>query len=154
MSNLLVHSPADIARYAAIQGSQGITPPVPPNVAANLSWPIYATKEPDRPDEVITTYDTTGIDEGRSQPTGEIFSQYGVQWRIRGANQRIARQKAESLRIWLSETLYNSLVTIDGTQYLVQCFSNIGQLLDLKEIPNTKRRIFTINCTITIRRLN
>lgn len=154
MSNLLLHSPARVIQRILISDGQGTEPNLWLNGSTGSAWPCYSSKEPDRPDEVLTVYDSTGTEDGRSMLDGELFTHYGIQIRVRGATQQIARQKIESVRLYMSETLYNKMINVDGTEYLVQCFSAIKQVLDLKEIPNSKRRLFTINATIPIRRLN
>ena len=59
MSGSLAHLPEDIVRYLLIDLSVGTLP------SDVDDWPIYATQEPDKPDNVITVYGTEGNKHGR-----------------------------------------------------------------------------------------
>lgn len=144
MPGTLLHSPADIVRRVLIAASLGTDPP-------NTSWPIYAGSEPDSPDSVITIYDTTGVDSGRTAPDRERQEHHGIQVRIRAPNHRDGYVKSRAIAVGL-DTIYQSSVTIDGTTYLVHSITRTSDVIPLgKEAPSSKRRLFTINALVMVR---
>ena len=78
MSDVLLHSPADVLRYALIDLGVGTLP------TDNGDWPIQVAAQSDTPDETLTIYDTLGIDDGRHMGDGERFEHHGIQIRVRG----------------------------------------------------------------------
>jgi hypothetical protein len=123
-------------------------------------WPIYCAGEPDSPDEVITVYDTSDRSDGRSMITGETCYHRGVQLRVRARDHLAGRVRAESLRHFLDEGIYRNGVTVPdlvGTgshSYCVHCVSNTMILTLGKEIPASKRSLFTVNATVVLRALD
>lgn len=147
MSLVFLHPPADIIRWLMIDLGLGTNP------SLGSSWPIYYSSEPDTPDEVITVYNTTGIIDGRSSIDGEIWEHYGFQVRVRSTKNRLARVKIDSIARSLSETAYNSLVTIDGNSYIVAAINRKGSVIDIgKETPTSERSVFTLNAISAIYR--
>lgn len=149
MSGDLAHSPADIIRYALINASGGTLP------TNNGSWPIYCNSEPDSPDNCITIYDTEGRQHGRSMIDGERQEHYGVQVRVRAADPPTGFTKAQDLALLLDKTIINANVSISSTNYIVYTVSRSGNVISLGyDTPLSKRRLFTMNATISLRQLN
>lgn len=139
------HSPADILRWVLVGLNLGTDPTV------GGAWPIYAAGEPDQPDDCITTYDTTGTDDGRSMIDGEVFRNPGVQVRIRSTDHSTGWVKADAIFAALGQSIRNYYIVIGSTRYLVSCVTNIGNVIALgKETSSTKRSLFTINATIVV----
>ena len=147
----LTHSPADVTRWCLIALGLGADPE-----ASNV-WPIYATSEPDAPDSVLTVYDTVGQSDGRSMNGGELFTQHGIQVRVRAPTHgNSGWTKADAIRHALAVSVYDEEVAIADTasRYLVSCYSRIGEVMVLgKDAPTSKRSLFTINALVSLRQL-
>ena len=152
MSGNLTHSPAQIIRDLLVDLGLGVLP------SAGGLWPIFVTGIPDSPDSIITITDTLGTSDGRLQPTGEATEHPGFQVAIRDANHQDGWEKANAIRVALSETILLNTVSITdnvgtGTStYTVHAVSKIGGVIVLgKELPTSKRHLFTINATVALR---
>ena len=146
----LVHSPADIVAQLLIDLGLGTDP------TTNGTWPIYVGREPTIPDNCITVYDTAGVDDGRSMIDGETWNHYGFQVRVRSVDHRTGWVKADTISSTMAMNVLRTSTTItdsDGTKtnYRIQCIARIGDTLKLgKEVPTSKRDIFTVNATMTL----
>lgn len=147
MSVALLHSPGDITRWLLIGLGLGADP------EESTVWPIFATSEPDAPDNCLTLYDTTGSDDGSSMIDGELYTHHGVQVRIRAATHSGGGYaKASAIRHALAELVHDETVHVGATTYLVQCYARIGEVLTLgKDAPNSKRSLFTLNATVSLK---
>lgn len=138
----LIHSPAEI--IAQLLRNLGET------------WPVYATGEPADPDNVITTFDTTGANDGSSMIDGEQYGHLGVQIRVRAATHRGGGwAKAHSIAQLLDRSTHNVIVTVDSTSYLVYDVSRNGPavLAIGKDSPTSRRNIYTINMSVAVRQI-
>ena len=152
MSGLLDHSPADIIRYLLINLGHGCDPEVGTNPG---EWPIYVSMEPSSPDDVITVFGTTSVHQGRTQVDGEVQEREGIQIRVRCTNYPDGYEKIEQISIALDEDLYGTGVTIDNATYLVHAWSRTSGPIELgKQVPQTKRELFTLNGTITVKQIS
>lgn len=151
---LLQHSIADIMRYALVSVGVGTFPVTAPQIPKSSDWGIYAEGEPSSPDNVVTLYETQGIDDGRDMITGEKFGAYGFQVRIRAVDHKTGILKANQIKTTMelkAGGIYDLGVTIDGINYTVHAVSKIGQILSIgKEVPKTKRSLFTINAVMNV----
>jgi hypothetical protein len=142
-----LHSPADIARWVLI----GLAVVSDPDTA--LAWPCFTGAEPPSPDEAVTTYDTAGGPYGRSMPDGDILGTVGFQVRVRATTHGRGWAKAEQLQEALA-SVYQRVVTIGTTSYLVRAIVQIGDVLSLgRESPTSRRLLFTINAQLVYERL-
>ncbi len=147
MSVYLHHSPARILAQALIQLGLGSNP----TLAA--AWPVYATYEPAHPDDVISTYDSVGINHGRTMYDGENQEHPGVMIRIRSTTQQVGYLKGSSIQEALA-ILYQYNVSIDGTTYVIHSFNrSIPLTWNGKEYPEGARSIHTIDGRLSIDRL-
>lgn len=141
------HSPADVVRWLLVLMGLGSAP-------GGGDWPVFAAGEPDLPDNCITVYDTQGTDDGRSQIDGELFSHEGIQVRVRARTHPEGWVKAHAIREALAKQAYDETVVTGGEAYLVHSINRIGNVIALgKEVPSTKRSLFTINATVSLRHL-
>jgi hypothetical protein len=145
-SGTLLHSPADILRRLMVQDGKGVLP----TSATNTNWPISTSQELNAPDNTVTTYDTDGRDFGRSQPTSERFEHHGVMVRVRGMTFQEAWVKARALAVYLDEDVYQELVTVSGSTYLVHAVSRQSRPAYLGREPGTERHLFSINVTVNL----
>ncbi len=141
---MLYHSPADIVRKLLVDIGQGT------DAQLGGAWPVFATGEPDMPDSAITVYDTSGIDFGTLQPSGELAEIFGVQIRIRAAAQSPGYAKAAAIASAIDTQVYDNAVTIGTRTYRVQAFKRTSGVLGLGKEPGNKRRLFTVNALVNI----
>lgn len=139
------YSPADILRRVMITLGIGTDP------AAGGDWPAFTGQEPTSPDDVITTYDTTGQTDGRFQVDGGLWDHFGVQIRVRAENHNVGWIKAHGIRKRLTEEVYDEYITLGSVRYKVNV-SKVGTVLALGKETNVSRRsLFTINLYVTLR---
>lgn len=148
MPGLLDHSPADILREVMVATLSLGTDPDDGDV-----WPVYASSEPDSPDNCITVFDTEGVKTGRLMVGGEVTEHHGIQIRVRSVDFPTGYAKARAIAVSLDEELYYDPVTMESSIYNVRCFNRTSGVLSLgKDVPNTKRNLFTINGLLSVRR--
>ena len=151
MPGILTHSPADVVRRVLIALGLGTDPSLSPQ----QSWPVFSDGEPDRPDSVITVYDTAGKRKGRTMTDGEVQEYHGIQIRIRSSAHSAGYLKARALAIALDGDVYQETVTIGSKTYLIHQLSRTSDVLRLgKESPVSKRCLFTINALAMVRQTN
>lgn len=140
-----LHSPADIIRRMLIALGEGADPPATP-------WPIYTAAEPDNPDNVITTYDTAGRKDGRAMIDGTTWEHHGIQVRIRSTTHSVGWIKARELARALDAVNWDTIL-IDASEYLVHAVSRETILTLGKNVPTSKRSLFTINAVVSLKPL-
>lgn len=154
MPGLLNHSPADIVRRLLVDLGLGSYPAIPAG-----SWPVYASEEPQTPDNTITVFDTTGKRQGRMMIDGAVEEHHGFQIRIRSADDRTGATKARTIADTIDKNVYRRWVTVDSTRYQVHSLDRSGDVISLgrersegggKDKKPSQRRIFTINGTAHI----
>ena len=119
---------------------------------------VYDTNEPDQYDLVTTVYDTEGRSDGRAMVDGELWDHVGIQARIRSSQHLDGERLANRIRTFWAQSINQAVIgmlnddgTPDGSRYLIWCLSKIGQVICIgKNVPPTKRSIFTINALTTI----
>lgn len=147
MPGPLAHSPADVLRWCLINNDHGTDP----NLYVD-DWPITVSDEPDTPDNCITLFDTVDRTNGRFQTNGEVQGSHGIQIRLRSKNHATGYSKLDSIKEFLDKQLVQKTVTIDGVEYLLySCYRTSGILSLGREMPQTNRRIFTLNVQLSVR---
>lgn len=152
MATPLLNSPAEIVQALLIALSQGSVPPVG-SVATDSEWPIYATNEPNAPDNCITIYDTTNQHDGRSMVDGRNWTHYGFQVRVRAVDHPTGYVKAKAIEEALLTQV--GIPGIGGVRvtclngnidYVVKACVKVHNPINLgKDTPRSKRSLFTIN---------
>lgn len=151
MSLKFLHTTAQIIQYLFMNLGIGTDAELSPQ----QSWPIYASGEPDTPDEVLTIYNTSNQQDGRSQIDGEMYQHYGFQVRVRSTSPTQAAIKALDIANQMAEVVNTNVVSIDSANYVVEAISQKTGVLDGgKEIPTSDRNFCTINAIASIRRVN
>lgn len=152
MSGNLTHSPAQIIRDLLVTLGLGTLP------SDSGSWPIYVSNIPDSPDSIITITDTVGTNDGRTHVDGQANEHPGIQIAVRDANHQDGWEKIRAIRVSISETVQRNTVSITdnvgtGTStYTVYAITKIGGIIALgKDIPTSKRNLFTLNATVALR---
>jgi len=144
MSGSLDHSPDQILRELLINLGGGTDPD------DSGSWPIYAVREPETPDNVITITGTTGYLKARVM-SGYVYEHPGAQIRIRAYDQSAAYVKANALAV-LIDAIALKTVTLDSSTYVVFNVKRTGPILNVgKEVPQSKRHVYTINVVVNLR---
>lgn len=152
-----LHSPADVMRKLLINAGYMSDPIVV--TPTPTSWPGYKDAEPDKPDNVVTTYDTEPQLDAHGQVTGQSFQHWGVQVRVRGTTHAVGFGKADAIRVVLNEGQVDSTVSFSSTSdggaatYLVHSSAQNTVRRMGMDSPTTKRHLFTINCLATIKRV-
>ena len=132
-------------RWLIIAQGQGTDPD---DAAA---WPVFATSEPDNPDNCITVKNTAGRDSGRVMQDGERQVHYGFQVRVRSLTAKAGFAKASAIAINLDQNVYDVTITIDSNDYLVHSVTRTTDVLDIgKDVPGSKRSLHTLNGIVTI----
>ena len=145
MAQTLTHSPAQIIRKFLLD--QGLA-------SSSGDWQCFYGKEPNSPDNVLSTFGTAGKGFGSLMVSGELLGHEGVQIRIRGKNYQTAHRKADAIQTELAEGVYQPIVTITESsvdyRYLLQ-MGDIGDVLDngADDTP-AARHVFTVNFTASI----
>lgn len=146
MTGSLTHSPADVVRQLLIDLGHGTIP------SGGGSWPVFVSQEPNSPDSVITVYDTTERQDGRTMVDGERQEHEGIQVRIRDPDHAGGYTKAHAIAIALDTFASPTSVTIGSSVYQLWAATRVSGPIALgKETPNSKRNLFTINATVTLR---
>jgi hypothetical protein len=144
MSGPLNHSPADVIAALLIDlgiGGDAGADPLP-------EWPVYVGSEPSSPDSTITVYDTAGRAFGRSMATGDLSEHHGFQVRVRARTHAGGWLKARAVAVALDRGVLHRTVTVGGRAYFVNVVNRESGPLALgKEVPATKRSLFTVNAT-------
>jgi len=146
MPNTLAHPPSEIAQWCLVQLGLGTNP------ENGGSWPIFSDNEPDRPDNCITVFDTTGIDDGRVMH-GEIQEHFGLQVRVRSATKTVGWTKADAIRKIMAETALLEEVAVpdESARYVVHAFYRVAPLIRLPNRPTERRHVHVFNLLTTIR---
>lgn len=152
MSGSLSHMPSDIILQLLVDKGDGTLP------SANGIWPVFSTREPDKPDSIITIYDTTSKLEGRDHTSGEMVEHYGIQFRIRAADPNDGWRKANAIKTTIDTNTLRTVVSIADTtgtatsSYRIQAITRTSGILSLgkEQSGKVKRNIFTINAIAAI----
>jgi hypothetical protein len=147
----MLHSAADIVRFAMIQLGLGTLP------ADRDSWPIFVAQEPNGPDEVMTLYDTSGQLFGRIQQTGESVQHYGFQVMLRALTSHGGMAKLQEVETALNTQLRRTQVTAPNptgtgdSVYLIHAVTQRSGILPLgADQENSNRYLFSLNYTAAI----
>lgn len=158
MESNLTHDVCEILRWLSIAGGLGTDPETEDEVGER-EWPVHAKSEPDKPDNCITIYTTSGQDDGQSVHDGSLWAHYGWQFSIRSKTYDVGYAKANAVRNFLAQQYWETVTVPDatgtgGTDYRVETLTNIGTIIPLGREQTSNRYLFTINGMVTIDPLN
>lgn len=126
--------------------------PTTPNLTSG--WPIYVGHLPDKPDNAICIYDTSGVADGRDMRSEETITHPGWQVRVRATDYGAAQAKMKEVQKFL-DTIRRTAVTIDGDDYRLEAVRQTGTPLALGQEQKAQRRdTITLNGTLTMKELN
>lgn len=144
----LMHSPAEILRKLLLDRGLGT------DGASRSAWPVFTRNEPPAPDDCITLYDTQGTSDGRAHVDGTQFQHYGFQLRVRSGQDRDGWQKSSLVRDLFNRQVHNAVVVMaDDTRYVVYAVTRVGQVVPIGKEESSKRNLFTLNGTVSVRKL-
>lgn len=149
----MTHSPSDVVTQLLIDKGHGST--IDGTGTPGGAWPVYTDNEPTSPDNVVTVYLAgDGPNHGRTNPDGQMQGPESIQIRIRCKDYRTGYTKADSIRTFIespSQGAYRQDVTIGAIRYTIHSFCKISNVIPLgKESPTSVRRVFVINCYVTV----
>lgn len=150
MSDVLTHSPADVLAQMMVDLGLGTDPP------DEDAWPVYATKEPNLPDQVMTVFDALGTSYGYSSNDGYHYHKEGVQVRARATTPKDGYTKLAFIVGYLNKNALAKQVTVtlDGTSYCVEVVT-LGMVIPLRrtDVPTSSRSVHVTNGFVTLRQL-
>lgn len=118
--------------------------------ASNTNWPIFVSREPDSPDNLMAVFDTTGQQFGFTQNDGYGQEHPGVMIRFRSADYSTGWVKANGVKQELDIGVYQRTIQIDNIVYTIAAVTRRGDVNSLgTDGPNGKRRLFSLNATIS-----
>ena len=148
MSGSLTHSPSRILQQLLIDLGVATAP------ADGGSWPVYHGQEPDTPDNCVSVFVTAGIKQGRTHIDGEVYEIPGYMIRVRAQNEDEGWTEANAICAGddgLDKNSTRSTVTVGSTDYLVCAVHRTSGPIHLGKESGTKRDLFTINGTMSLR---
>ena len=142
----LTKDPSEIYQYLLIARSLATLP------SNDLAFPVYPRREPNKPDDCITVYDTDPTLLGSDMISGYEETQYGLQIRIRTRSPSV--NKAWTIVRSLSK-VNKQEVTIGYTSFVVnRCHLISGPIsLGTSVSPQSGLYLFTINYSSQIKEL-
>ncbi len=145
------NSPAEVLRQRLLDQGVGVDP----DVDSSSDFPIYVGQMPDfvgAKDLAIAVYDTAGRNDGRIQRTGETLIHPGLQVRVRHNTYQDGYAKADEISQELDNTPAGTVVTVGGTDYVIDSL-NRSSIIPLGPEPDKRsRHSFTVNLLATITR--
>lgn len=159
MSLDLKHEPAAIVKQLLVDKGFAVDSAVIQTYPVK-DWTVWVNNEPEGPDNVITVYDTQASSSGRDMISGHELLHRGIQFRIRSADPRAGGAEAELLRVQITTQVNRVVTTVESgqptqSQYRIAAFSGVSGVLTLgREMPQSRRNVFTINALCAIERLS
>ena len=147
MSGNLTHPPAKIILQYLLDQALAT------QFDADSAWPVYLNYMPDGSDVVqncLAVYDTSGVIDGRLQYDGVFQEGHGVQIKIRAIDDNTCRNKANTIRNNFDTVVLRKIVTVDGTDYLLQAINRTSDILRLGPRKETNSREYTLNLIASI----
>lgn len=148
MSTAMLDSSAKVIAYMLIDLGLGTLPAADP--ANNSAWPTYYSSEPTDPDNCLTVYDTDDVADARLMETGEQCFHYGFQVRVRATDHDTGWTKVQAAEKFLEEQVYMRRVTVGSNSYRVWAVTRASILKLGRNVPGTKRTVFTLNALAVI----
>lgn len=147
MPGSLDHSPQEIIGQLLIDLSVGTD-------SQTLDWSVFIDSKPDKPDECLVVSGQANVLQMTSQPTGEIVERRGIQILARAYNQSTGWTKVNDLVTKLDTEVNRGIVVLGGTTYIVHSVDRTSGPFHVgRETPESKREIFTVNATCSIRQV-
>lgn len=168
MPGRLEHSPPRIIQEYLIQYGYGTDPNDWPDDGTDIPngiWPVYESRDPDRPDDVIQVNGTSGKNFGYTQVDSEREEIYGIQIIVRSLNNGIGFRKASSIAVLGLDRINRVPITLSiaevstgagagtvGVDYIIHSVERTSEAtFEGRDTPQGKRIEHSINCLATIR---
>ncbi len=144
-------SPARVIAHYLV--NRGVCTLAQPGVAAD-TWPVSWSGEADKPNNVVTVYNTAGVKHGRLMPSGKVQKHFGIQVRVRGTTEEVAQAKLSTIMTLFDEQTVRWVVLLAGKEYLIHSINAVGEPMPLGKPGGSKRNVFTMNYLTSIREAN
>jgi hypothetical protein len=144
MSNLLVHTPAEVLQQLLIDLAQASS------VDDDVAWPVYSPTLPDTPSNAMVVADTLGTLDGRMQFDGEWDEGFGYQIRIRSKGPVDGYVKAQEVASAMDKGVNRNEVELGVYTYRVNSIHRTTTILRLGKELTTDRYNWTINGVASI----
>lgn len=150
MSGNLAHSTADVIAELLVDLGLGTIY----NGSTTVAWQIAINREPDKPDNMITVFDTAGKDNGRIMVNGERQENPGIMIKVRASSNTVGFVKAQTIATTL-DAQTNSNASISASNYIIHTVNRTTNVLSLgQDKPNSRREIFSVNATVSLRQIS
>lgn len=144
----LPDSPSMILQYALVAAGHGILPD-----NSKTSWQISRQKELDKPDDVITIYNTQPEIFDRLA-TGEVEEYSGVQLRVRAFLDEDAWTKIDAICNAFLNTLQNLVVAVGANYYQFHTFVRQEGPTSVGDIEGRTAVVYAVEGLMVVSRLN
>lgn len=141
-------SPAElIQRFLVAAGVGSAT-------SGTSAWKVYRDKQPaEQPDECITVYETTPVQDGRIMRTGEWIGHPGIMLNVRALTSDAAKEKLQAIKTALAGIGYTPVTITTGSgspfDIVLASFMLVSGPVPLGE-DDKNRKEYTLNGTLTI----
>lgn len=145
----LLHSPAAIVARILIEELAGREPD-----GSAVDWQVYVGIEPNRPDSVMTVFDTTSEYHGRTAPDNGADQHYGIQVRVRSRTAQTGFVQALVVCQTVDERSTQRRVVIGVASYMVATIVRRGDPINIGRGELSDLNIVTLNAVLAVRRLS
>jgi len=115
------------------------------------TWPVFADFAPESPDNLISIFTTPSRLQGKDHVVGDVAEHNGFQVSVRSSSFSPGDQKARTIADSF-DSLKSQEVTYDGSSYILSSITRrTGILNPTRNVEDSRRNLFTFNCTTTIR---
>lgn len=156
MPGPLEHAPSHVLLEYLVAEGFGVDP----DDDEDGAWPIFKSRHPDRPDDLIRITDTEGISNGDTQVDGERQEQHGVQILVRGVDDAEIFGKIRAIAVHL-DRIKREVVDVPSvstgtgssiSQYIIHAMQRTSGVIALgTDVPQGKRFLYTVNYLCSIR---
>lgn len=146
MPGRLLHAVHDIIQQLMIDIGLGVEP------SNGTDWEVYASTEPDTPDNCLTVQQTTGVEIGNVSVDGKVLIHFGFQVRIRADGPTKGGAKANAIWNTLNEDVNWNTVTLDGTLYCIDMITTVGDVLYMGKFrPANRLDLYSVNALVDMK---
>lgn len=122
------------------------------DVTSDSDWPVFWTRKPGTPEDLIAIQDTAPVTEGRTHVDGVSQQHYGCQITVRGRNPGAAYSKIMEIQRQFDTAVRNTTVVIDaGFPVIVHAITRASGPVPLgTEQPESILYLYTLNVLVSL----
>lgn len=118
------------------------------------TWPVFADFAPESPDNLVSVFTTPSRLQGKDHVIGDVAEHMGFQISVRSGSFSSGDQKARNIAASF-DIQKNVTVTYSGSSYILSSITRRSGILNpTRNVEDSRRNLFTFNCTTTIRQLS